>query len=729
MRVRLMGRQAGVLASLAILVSVMWPGSVAAAPTTYVVTTAGDVGGSTCAATCSLRQAILAANANALDHDTITFSIPGGPTDIVVGSGLPAITDPVTIDGTTQPGVRLAGTALGGSEAGLHVQASGTIIRGLEIREFPGHGILLDGVHDTIIGGDSAVEGNTVTANGLDGVAVLGDDTAIGNAITANRIFANGEQSIDHDDDDNFGVGGDVSDSDTGPNGHQNTPSVHATSPAPVTEVTVSAHSRAFVSTARVDVYWSATCPFPTSGLLGAASQAEAFLGSIDIAMTTVFQAFSTGTDALTLPAPRSSGYISATTTTVDGTSELSPCERIQVPTDLAIGVVATPSGPVDVGTPITFEATISNNGPIRDEDILAGLFAINQVGAFTSVASSQGSCVIDDGSATGGPPTVYCSIGGLDPGTSAAITATFVLSEAVSAEMVAQVLDYGFDTVPENNIVAIPVVVIGVESIGAIVPDGGSATTDPEADGAAPDDPVETTVDLPAGMAGGITIAERPDAAPPPFGYAFAGQAVEIYAPLATAANPIVLTFLVDETVPLPDPVVVFRNGVPVADCAVADPGTDPSAVPDPCVLTRLPSGDDLAITVRTSATSLWRVGSMVPYDFAGFFSPVDMGGVLNRVNSGSAVPMKFSLGGNRGLGIFAAGSPSSAGATCGDAPVDPIEQTVTAGGSSLQYDAGSDRYTYVWKTQKAWAGTCRTFRMTFTDGSTAQAAFQFKK
>jgi hypothetical protein len=39
---------------------------------------------------------------------------------------------------------------------------------------------------------------------------------------------------------------------------------------------------------------------------------------------------------------------------------------------------------------------------------------------------------------------------------------------------------------------------------------------------------------------------------------------------------------------------------------------------------------------------------------------------------------------------------------------PVDAIEQTVNANSSGLTYDAATDRYTYVWKTQKAWAG-CR--------------------
>src|SRR5437870_4363699 len=72
----------------------------------------------------SLRQAILDANAN-LGPDLITFQIPGPGTQMIVPlSALPAITDPVSIDGSTQPGfagtplIELRGTSAGGN-AGL----------------------------------------------------------------------------------------------------------------------------------------------------------------------------------------------------------------------------------------------------------------------------------------------------------------------------------------------------------------------------------------------------------------------------------------------------------------------------------------------------------------------------------------------------------------------------------------------------------------------------------
>ena len=102
---------------------------------------------------------------------------------------------------------------------------------------------------------------------------------------------------------------------------------------------------------------------------------------------------------------------------------------------------------------------------------------------------------------------------------------------------------------------------------------------------------------------------------------------------------------------------------------------------------------------------------------------------GTLNSVKAGQAIPIKFSLGSNQGLLIFGAGSPSSIQIVCpAGAPIDPVEQTETAGGSSLKYDAVSDQYVYVWKTDKSWAGTCRTLTVTLKDGTPHTANFQFK-
>ena len=55
-----------------------------------------------------------------------------------------------------------------------------------------------------------------------------------------------------------------------------------------------------------------------------------------------------------------------------------------------------------------------------------------------------------------------------------------------------------------------------------------------------------------------------------------------------------------------------------------------------------------------------------------------------------------------------------------------DAVEETTTAGSSGLSYDAASDTYTYLWKTSKAWAGTCRQFNVRLDDGTEHKANFK---
>jgi hypothetical protein len=117
------------------------------------------------------------------------------------------------------------------------------------------------------------------------------------------------------------------------------------------------------------------------------------------------------------------------------------------------------------------------------------------------------------------------------------------------------------------------------------------------------------------------------------------------------------------------------------------------------------------------------------VIYNFSGFFQPVDNLPTLNLVKAGSAIPVKFSLGGDQGLNIFSAGYPSSILINCDTGvPQDAIEVTVTAGNSSLSYNATTDTYTYVWKTEKAWTGMCRQLVVRLNDGTDHVANFKFK-
>jgi hypothetical protein len=116
-------------------------------------------------------------------------------------------------------------------------------------------------------------------------------------------------------------------------------------------------------------------------------------------------------------------------------------------------------------------------------------------------------------------------------------------------------------------------------------------------------------------------------------------------------------------------------------------------------------------------------------PFPFTGFFRPVENLPSVNMVKAGQAVPISFTLGGNRGLAIFDAGYPASAAMGCASgSPVAEIVGAVTAGGSSLAYDATTGSYTYVWKTDKSWAGTCRQFVIQLIDGTIHTANFQFR-
>jgi hypothetical protein len=118
------------------------------------------------------------------------------------------------------------------------------------------------------------------------------------------------------------------------------------------------------------------------------------------------------------------------------------------------------------------------------------------------------------------------------------------------------------------------------------------------------------------------------------------------------------------------------------------------------------------------------------VIFNWTGFFQPVDNLPIVNAVKAGSAVPVKFALGGNKGLDIFAAGYPRSAPFTClAGGAEDVVEQTVTAGGSSLSYDSLAGQYVYVWKTEKAWAGSCRELQVKLVDGTVHVARFHFTR
>jgi hypothetical protein len=106
-----------------------------------------------------------------------------------------------------------------------------------------------------------------------------------------------------------------------------------------------------------------------------------------------------------------------------------------------------------------------------------------------------------------------------------------------------------------------------------------------------------------------------------------------------------------------------------------------------------------------------------------------VDNPPIVNKVKAGSAVPVKFSLGGDFGLDILASGYPTWTKSTCQTGDISLIEETVTAGESKLVYDPLTGQYTYIWKTDKKWAGTCGSLSFQFIDGTEKEALFQFTR
>ena len=161
---------------------------------TFIVSHTGDSGAG------SLRQAINDANTNA-GKDLIVFNLPGAaPFTIVPASALPAITDPVVIDGTTQPGyaaepvVGLVGTGAG-SANGLALQGGGSEVRALFINRFGGNGIQIQSGSNLVAGcfiGTSPA-GTARLPNAASGVAIFSArNNRVGGTSAADRNILSG---------------------------------------------------------------------------------------------------------------------------------------------------------------------------------------------------------------------------------------------------------------------------------------------------------------------------------------------------------------------------------------------------------------------------------------------------------------------------------------------------------------------------------------------------------
>jgi CSLREA domain-containing protein len=190
------------------------------AATTFTVNSTGDgadanPGNGTCAASggdCTLRAAIQEANANA-GTDTINFNIPGsGVRTISPASALPDITDPVVIDGYTQPGASQNSLASGdnavllielnGSVAGISngptISAGGSTVRGLVINRFAGVGLRIKSANSNIVEGNfigTNAAGMIALGNSQDGIQVSSGNNVIGGTTPAARNLISGDRN------------------------------------------------------------------------------------------------------------------------------------------------------------------------------------------------------------------------------------------------------------------------------------------------------------------------------------------------------------------------------------------------------------------------------------------------------------------------------------------------------------------------------------------------------
>ncbi len=118
-----------------------------------------------------------------------------------------------------------------------------------------------------------------------------------------------------------------------------------------------------------------------------------------------------------------------------------------------------------------------------------------------------------------------------------------------------------------------------------------------------------------------------------------------------------------------------------------------------------------------------------ILPWSFAGFHAPIEMGDVVNTVKGGSTVPLAFEAfaGPNELVDVEAIMQPLKATQTlCGSAETNDVE-LVASGNTSLRYDAATGEFIYNWKTPKM-AGYCYLVTVMLKDGTSRSAQFRLK-
>jgi hypothetical protein len=184
------------------------------------------------------------------------------------------------------------------------------------------------------------------------------------------------------------------------------------------------------------------------------------------------------------------------------------------------------------------------------------------------------------------------------------------------------------------------------------------------------------------------------------------------------------------------PNPVVLHGSATAAAGADDATSGIDAANTGCDPVVTSSVGSKTVACRAMDHAGNEANASATysVIYDWTGFFQPIDNkdgngNHVLNKAKPGSTIPVKFSLAGDQGLSIFEPGYPQSGPIACIASTSDAIEEYATATVSGLKYDPLANQYVYNWRTQSAWAGTCRQLIVKLVDGTYHRANFQFVK
>jgi hypothetical protein len=117
--------------------------------------------------------------------------------------------------------------------------------------------------------------------------------------------------------------------------------------------------------------------------------------------------------------------------------------------------------------------------------------------------------------------------------------------------------------------------------------------------------------------------------------------------------------------------------------------------------------------------------------YLFPGFQPPLTPG-TLNTVKAGQTVVLKWQIADENAAPLgelrWITSIESVPLPDCGDEPAAPLAAADTSGSSGLRYDPEAGQYVFAFKTDKAWAGSCRQLVLTLINGDSYPVDFQFK-